>query len=88
MYSQPEHLGLGLDGHAESEGDEDVQKRDGPTGDGQTDHKVLVALDHVFKGDVAALEVVTDLAAVIIGIGLSTVLDKGNEIEKLQIIFN
>ena len=80
MYSPPEHLGL--DGHAESEGDEDVEKHDGHTGDGQTDHNVLVALDHVFKGGVAALEVVTDLAAVIIGIGLSTVLDKGTEIKK------
>ena len=76
----PDKKTLGFDGHAESEGEEDVEKHDGHDGDGQPDHEVLVALDLVCNGGVAALEVVTNALAVsIIGIGLSTVLNKDNE---------
>ncbi len=77
IFTPPEHLGL--DGHAESEGEKDVEKHDSHDGDGQTDYKVLVALDLVCNGGVAALKVVTNAVSVIIGIGLSTVLDKDNE---------
>ena len=71
---------LGFDGHAESEGEEDVEKHDGHDSDGQPNHEVLVALDLVCNGGVAALEVVINALAVgIIGIGLSTVLNKDNE---------
>ena len=42
------HKDLGFDGHAESEGEEDVEKHDGHDGDGQPNHEVLVALDLVF----------------------------------------
>ena len=74
---QPEDLGF--DGHAESEGEEDVEKHDGHNGDSQPDHEVLVTFDLVCKGGVAALEVVTNALAVsIVGIGLSTVLKKDN----------
>ena len=76
--SPPEHLGL--DGHAESEGEEDVEKHDGHDSDGQPNHEVLVALDLVCNGGVAALEVVTNaLAIIILGVGRSTILDKDNE---------
>lgn len=75
MSTPPKHLRL--DCHAEREGEEDVKKHDGHDGDGEPNHEVLIALDLVSEGGVAALEVVAHaLTVIIIGIGLTAGLDK------------
>ena len=65
------HIDLRLDCHAQQhEGEDDVKNHQ--DGDGKPDHEVLIALDLVRERGVAAVEVV----AVIIGIGLTTSLNK------------
>ena len=81
MSTPPKNLRL--DCHAEREGEEDVKKHDGHDGDGEPDHKVLVVLDLVSEGGVAALEVVAHDSAVVTGIGLTAGLEKviiGNDL--------
>ena len=75
MSTPPKNLRL--DCHAEREGEEDVKKHDGHDGDGEPDHEVLVVLDLVSEGGVAALEVVAHDSAVVTGIRLTAGLEKG-----------
>ena len=70
------YLTLRLDCHAQREGEDDVKKHNHYDGDGKPDHEVLIALDLFSEGVEAAVEVVAVSSAVIIGIGLTTSLDK------------
>ena len=66
-----EHLDFfRFDSHAEREGEDDIQEHDRHHhGDGESNYEVLVFLDLVLHGGVAALEVVAEGLAIVIRIG-------------------